>query len=74
MTVKLLGNNIRTIRQIKGISQEALAMKLNISQAAYSKMENGLIVLTDERLEIILKELNISHETVLDFDLNKIFK
>ena len=72
--LKTLGNNIRMIRQIKGVSQEALAVKLNISQAAYSKMENGKIRLTAERFEMILRELSVCDKTVRDFDLNEIFK
>lgn len=72
--LRMLGNKIRTIRQIKGISQDALAVKLNVSQAAYSKMENGIIALTDERFAIILKELNVSDKALKDFDLNEILK
>jgi transcriptional regulator with XRE-family HTH domain len=33
------GENLRILRQRKGISQEAMAMKLNISQTKYSRME-----------------------------------
>lgn len=74
MNIKLFGSKIRIIRQIKGVSQEALAVKLNISQAAYSKIENGKTILTSERLAIILKELNISDKTLREFDSNEIFK
>ncbi len=64
----MIGNKIRMVRQIKGISQEAMAMKLMISQPAYSKIENGKIVLTQERLQIILDELNISEEMIRQFN------
>ena len=70
--LKTLGNKIRVIRQIKGISQEALALKLNISQAAYSKIESGKTTLSYERLEVILEELSISDKTMRDFNLNQI--
>lgn len=33
------GENLRIIRQVKGISQEAMAMSLGISQAKYSRLE-----------------------------------
>lgn len=74
MNLTMLGNKIRIIRQIKGISQLALAVKLDISQAAYSKIENGKTILTSDRLVIILRELNISDKTLRDFDSNEIFK
>ncbi len=70
----MIGNKIRIVRQIKGISQEAMAMKLMISQPAYSKIENGKIVLTKERLQIILDELNISEETMREFNPIDILK
>ncbi|HRG52481.1 MAG TPA: helix-turn-helix transcriptional regulator [Bacteroidia bacterium] len=70
----MIGNKIRIVRQIKGISQEAMAMKLMISQPAYSKIENGKIFLSPERLEIILNELNISEETIREFNPIDILK
>lgn len=72
--MEILGNNIRVIRQIKGVSQEAIAFKLNISQAAYSKMENGIISLSEERLKIILNELNISEKTLRELDIKNVLK
>jgi transcriptional regulator with XRE-family HTH domain len=69
---KLLGNKIRTIRQIKGISQEAIAMKLLISQPAYSKIESGKIILTPDRFQIILEELGVTEVAFKNFNLNTI--
>lgn len=69
---KLLGNKIRTIRQIKGISQEAIAMKLLISQPAYSKIESGKIILTPDRFQIILEELGVTEVAFRNFNLNTI--
>lgn len=74
MNLKFFGSKIRVIRQIKGVSQEALAVKLNISQAAFSKIENGKTVLSNEHLEVILRELSISENTLREFDLSGIFK
>lgn len=39
MTTFHYGENLRKLRQSKGISQEAVAMYLNISQATYSRIE-----------------------------------
>ncbi len=72
--MKVTGNNIRIIRQLKGVSQEAIAVKRNVSQAAYSKMENGIISLSAERLKIILHELNVSEKALRELDINTIFK
>lgn len=74
MNFKFIGSKVRIVRQIKGVSQEALAVKLDISQAAFSKIENGKTVLTGAHLEVILRELNITDKTLRDFDLNEIFK
>ncbi|MBA3706815.1 MAG: helix-turn-helix transcriptional regulator [Bacteroidetes bacterium] len=71
---KPLGSKIRILRQMQGISQKAIAVKLNISQAAYSKIENKKTILTEERLKIILKELNVSDEILRNFDLNEVLK
>lgn len=38
------GENLRIIRQEKGISQEAMAQHLNISQATYATIENQTTV------------------------------
>ncbi len=40
--VKNIAGNIRRIREGKGYTQEYLAMKLGISQNAYSKIELGI--------------------------------
>lgn len=71
---KVVGTNIRIMRQMLGISQEAIAIKLNISQAAYSKMESGIIPLTEERLKIILSEFNIRDRRFIDINFNEVIK
>lgn len=72
--LKVIGRNIRLVRQITGVSQEAIAVKLNVSQAAYSKMENGIISLTEERLKIISSELNISDKALRSMNFNDVVK
>lgn len=41
---------IKLLRKQYNLSQEAVAFELNISQAAYSKIENGSTMLTVEHL------------------------
>ena len=36
-----IGKQIKALRKNKGVSQEAVAEYLNISQSAYSRIENG---------------------------------
>ncbi|WDF55036.1 helix-turn-helix domain-containing protein [Mucilaginibacter sp. KACC 22063] len=48
--IKSVASNIRQIRERKGYTQEYLAMKLGISQNAYSKIELGYTKITLERL------------------------
>lgn len=51
--------NIRVIREIKGLSQEYVSLKLEISQSAYAKMERGETKLTVQRLKDICEILEI---------------
>lgn len=37
----MLSKNIKTIRKMKGLSQEELAVKLNVVRQTVSKWENG---------------------------------
>lgn len=52
----MLGENIRTVRKERGISQEELAMQLNIVRQTVSKWEKGLSV-PDAQLLIKLAEI-----------------
>jgi len=38
-----LGNRVKTLRKERGLTQEMLAKKANISRATLSKLENGNI-------------------------------
>ena len=40
----MLNENMKTIRKSKGLSQEELAVKLNVVRQTVSKWENGLSV------------------------------
>ncbi len=48
---------IRTMRLIKGYTQDYMSIQLGITQRAYSKIECGLTNLTLERLRTISKVL-----------------
>ncbi|MVN92249.1 helix-turn-helix domain-containing protein [Mucilaginibacter aquatilis] len=48
--IKNVATNIRKIREYRNYTQEYLAVKLDISQNAYSKIELGYTKITLERL------------------------
>ena len=67
-------SNIREIRKEKGISHEAMAVNLGISQAAYTKLENKETKLTVDRLYKIAEILENKNEKLLDLNTNKIYQ
>ena len=60
-------NHLRTHRIKKGYSQEYVAFYLNITQKAYSKIENGHTKLTVNRLKELAIILDISKEEMLEY-------
>lgn len=64
--LKAVATNIRKIREYRGYPQEYLAMKLGISQNAYSKIELAYTRLTVERLLEITSILEIDVVTLLN--------
>lgn len=68
--IKSVSTNIRQIREKKGYTQEYLAMKLGISQNAYSKIELGYTKITLERLFHIAKLIETDVISLLHDDQN----
>lgn len=58
-------SKIRSMRMIKGYSQEYMANKLNISQNAFSRLELGHAALTIDRLHQIASIFEIKIEELL---------
>ena len=61
----LLSDNIKKLRKTKGISQEELAIKLNVVRQTISKWEKGLSVPDSEMLIKIAKELDTTVNVLL---------
>lgn len=61
----MLSENIRTIRKAKGLSQEELAVKLNVVRQTISKWEQGLSVPDSELLLALSKALETPVSTLL---------
>lgn len=67
-----LWRKIRFVRTLKGYSQEYMAMRMGISQNAYSKLERGRIRIRPDRLKIIgsileVAPYNISRIRVIEY-------
>ncbi|MCX2681902.1 helix-turn-helix transcriptional regulator [Galbibacter sp. EGI 63066] len=62
-----IGRNIRTLRNLKGIKQEALAAETGISQSEISEIENSENI-EDELLYKIAEVLNLTPEVIKTFD------
>lgn len=61
------GKNVRRIREILGIKQEALAAELGLSQQAVSALEQKE-ALDRDMLEKISKALKVSNEAIKNFN------
>jgi Predicted transcriptional regulators len=61
----MLNKNIKTIRKSKGLSQEALAIKLNVVRQTISKWEQGLSVPDSDMLISISEALETPVSTLL---------
>ncbi len=61
----MLSDNIRNLRKLKGLSQEDLAIKLNVVRQTISKWEKGLSVPDSETLIRIAEELDTSVAVLL---------
>ena len=61
----MLSENLKTLRKAKGLSQEELAVKLNVVRQTVSKWEQGLSVPDSEMLLVIAAELETSVSVLL---------
>jgi len=64
---------IKNIRELKNLTQEYVAEKLGITQAAYSKIESGTTKISYDKLFQISNILGIEIQELLNFDSQKIF-
>ncbi len=72
---KIIGKNIKSVRQIKGISQEELGFKLNVTQSYISAIETGKRNISAKSMEKIGKTLGIKPHLLVDPNLeNKLKK
>ena len=65
-----IGDKIRKVTELKSFTQDYMAGKLEISQRAYSKIENNDIKLDWGRIEYSSKILDIEPFDLISFDDN----
>jgi len=63
-----IGKNIKSIRELKGLSQKDFASMINSKNTTVSNWEKGLTRPDVDTLSIICKALNISADTLLGID------
>ena len=64
---------IERIRELKGISQDYVATQLDISQRAYSKIENGSTRLRWDHIEDIARILDMDPMEMIQVDESLVF-
>ncbi len=67
-----IGPNIKFLRNLKGLKQEAVAIELGISQAEYSLIENSDTV-DDQIIFQIAQIINVTPEIIKEFNENQAF-
>ncbi len=65
--------NIKKFRELKNITRDELADKLEMSLSGYSKLERGEVEITLTKLYRIADILEISVSRILNFDASQIF-
>lgn len=64
---------IKNIRELKNFTQDYIAERLGVTQAAYSKIESGATKISYAKIVDIAKILEIEVEELLAFDGQKYF-
>jgi transcriptional regulator with XRE-family HTH domain len=70
----MINQNIKAIREIRNYTQDYLATKLGISQAGYSKIEQGTVDVNCKMLFKIAEILQVLPSQILEFDKSKLLK
>ena len=65
---KIIGNNIKTARKLKGLTQKDVAQVFHMTQQQYSRFENGIFELNYTQIYEICKLLDTSPNELFDYD------
>ena len=66
---KLVGNNIKEARKLKGLTQSQVAQVFRMTQQQYSRFENGVFELNYEQIVKICEILDMTPNEIFDFDI-----
>ncbi|QGK73503.1 helix-turn-helix domain-containing protein [Flavobacterium sp. SLB02] len=69
----LIGDKIKSIRELKNYTQEYIADQLGITQAGYSKIEKGKTSLSLEKLQQLALILEMPLENIIRFESHRYF-
>lgn len=67
----MIGENITALRRLSGLSQEALAEKLDVSRQTLAKWESGESVPDVLRCDALAELFNVSLDDLLHSDMSK---
>lgn len=70
---KIVGENIKIARKIKGLTQRDVAQVFHMTQQQYSRFENGIFELNYDQIIKICKLLDITPNEIFEFD-NEVLK
>ena len=65
---KIIGNNIKTARKIKGLTQKDVAQTFHMTQQQYSRFENGVYELNYKQIYDICKLLDTTPNELFEYD------
>lgn len=64
----VIGQKIKRVRELRGLSQSEMARRLHIEQSTYNRIESGETKLDVDRLKQIAGELEMKPEDLLSLD------
>ena len=68
-----IGRKIKTLREIRNLTQSHLAQELGLTQSAYSKIELGEVEISFSKLETVAKVLGMKPEEIIAFSESMVF-
>ena len=63
-----LANNIKLIREEKGLKQIEVAEYINVDKSAYSKIEKGTRAVTVDELQKMAQLFNLTTDQIIQYD------
>ena len=65
--------NIKKFRELKNLTRDEIASKLEMSLSGYSKLERGDVELTISKLYRLAEVLEVDVSQILNFDASQVF-